>query len=183
MANIAEDAARTSIPRSSVDLNGATVRKSVRVKAPIDRAFRVFVEQMETWWPATHHIGEKPFEAIFVEPRVGGRWYERNVEGKEGDWGTVLAWEPPHRVTFSWHLGPGHDGPDWKWEPDMAKASEVQIRFTAEGAQTTLVELEHSRLERHGEGHEQLRAVLDGPSAWASILEHYAKAAEGASGE
>ena len=51
----------------------AVVRKSVRVQAPIERAFSVFVEQMETWWPATHHIGKTPFEAIFIEPRVGGR--------------------------------------------------------------------------------------------------------------
>src|SRR5271170_5151359 len=79
----------------------AVVRKTVRVQAPIERAFSVFVEQMETWWPATHHIGKTPFEAIFVEPRVGGRWYERNVEGNQCDWGTVLAWDPPHRVTFS----------------------------------------------------------------------------------
>ena len=57
------------------------VRKSVRVNVPIERAFSVFVEQMETWWPATHHIGKTPFETIFVEPRVGGRWYERNVKG------------------------------------------------------------------------------------------------------
>jgi hypothetical protein len=65
------------------------VFKSIRVKAPIERAFSVFVEQMETWWPETHHIGKTPFEAIFIEPRVGGRWYERNVEGVQCDWGTV----------------------------------------------------------------------------------------------
>jgi len=109
----------------------AVVRKSVRVQAGIERAFSVFVEQMESWWPATHHIGKTPFEAIFVEPRIGGRWYERDVEGKLTDWGTVLKWEPPHRVTFSWHVGPGHDQPDWVCDPDIAKASEVEIRFTA----------------------------------------------------
>ena len=141
----------------------AIVSKSVRVSAPIERAFSVFVEQMETWWPATHHIGKTPFEAIFVEPRVGGRWYERDVEGKHADWGTVLAWDPPHLVTFSWHVGPGHDSPDWVCDPDMAKASEVQIRFTAEAPGITLVELEHSKLERHSDGYEQLRAVFDGP--------------------
>jgi uncharacterized protein YndB with AHSA1/START domain len=154
----------------------AVVRKSVRVAVPIERAFSVFVEQMETWWPATHHIGDTPFEAIFVEPRVGGRWYERNVEGKLCDWGTVLAWDPPHRVSFSWHVGPGHDQPEWKFDPDMNKASEVEIRFTAEGPGTTLVELEHSKLERHGEGYEQLRALFDGPGAWETILALYAKA-------
>jgi len=109
----------------------AVVRKSVRVHAGIERAFSVFVEQMETWWPATHHIGKTPFEAIFVEPRVGGRWYEKDVEGKLVDWGKVLAWDPPHRVTLSWHVGPGHDSPDWVCDPDPAKASEVEIRFTA----------------------------------------------------
>jgi len=157
----------------------AVVRKSIRVKAPIERAFSVFVEQMETWWPATHHIGITPFEAIFVEPRVGGRWYERNAKGELCDWGKVLKWDPPHRVAFSWHVGPGHDQPEWKFDPDPEKSSEVEIRFTAEAADITFVELEHSKLERHGEGYEQLRAMFDGPGAWITILELYAKKVEG----
>ncbi len=152
----------------------AVVRKSVRVQAPVERAFSVFVEQMETWWPATHHIGKTPFEAIFVEPRVGGRWYERNAEGQQCEWGTVLAWDPPRMVRFSWHLGPGHDQPDWVFDADMSRASEVEIRFSAAGPGATLVELEHSKLERHGEGYMQLRALFDGPGAWTSILESFA---------
>ncbi len=157
----------------------AVVRKSVRVQAPIARAFSVFVEQMETWWPATHHIGTTPFEAIFIEPRVGGRWYERNALGQLCDWGKVLAWDPPHRVAFSWHVGPGHDQPEWKFDPDPARASQVEIRFTAERPAVTLVELVHSHLERHGEGWEQLRALFDGPGAWDLILALYAKSAQG----
>jgi len=151
----------------------AVVRKSVRVQVPIERAFSVFVEQMGTWWPAAHHIGAQPFQSICVEPRAGGRWYERDAQGNECNWGQVLAWGPPHRVTFSWHLGP-----DWKFNPDMAKASEVDIRFTAEGPSTTLVELTHSGIERHGEGYEQLRAMLDSPNAWAGTLAEFAKAVE-----
>jgi uncharacterized protein YndB with AHSA1/START domain len=152
----------------------AVVRKSVRVRVPIERAFSVFVEQMETWWPAVHHIGANPFQSIFVEPRVGGRWFERDEKGNECDWGTVRAWEPPHRVTLSWHLGP-----DWKFNPDLAKSSDVAIRFTSEGASATLVELEHSGIERHGEGYEQLRAMLDGPTAWTTTLAEFAKVADG----
>ncbi len=155
-------------------VEAAVVRKSVRVAASVERAFSVFVEQMETWWPATHHIGKTPFEAIFVEPRAGGRWYERNAEGETCEWGTVLKWEPPYRVAFSWHVGPGHDSPDWKFDPDMSKASEVEIRFMADGL-GTLVELEHSKLERHGEGYEQLHALFDGPGAWEGILAQFAK--------
>ena len=163
----------------SAEETSVTVLKSVRVQAPIERAFSVFVEQMETWWPATHHVGKTPFEAIFVEPRVGGRWYERDVNGNLSDWGTVLGWDPPRRVKFSWHVGPRHDQPDWVCDPDIAKASEVEIRFTSEGPGVTYVELEHSKLERHGEGYEQLRAVFDGPGAWSHILSLYANAAEG----
>ncbi len=160
-------------------VEAAVVRKSVRVQVPIERAFSVFVEQMETWWPASHHLGKHAFEVILVEPRVGGRWYERDVAGNLKDWGTVLAWDPPHRVTLSWHIGPGHDQPDWVCDPDPAKASEVEIRFSAEGPATTLVELEHSKLERHGEGYQKLREIFDGPGAWGHILELYGNKVDG----
>ncbi len=151
----------------------AVVRKSARIRVPVERAFSVFVEQMESWWPASHHIAAQPFQTIFVEPRAGGRWYERDAQGNECDWGRVLAWAPPNRVTLSWHLGP-----DWKYDPDLLKASEVEIRFTAEGPAETLVELTHSKLERHGEGYETMRAALDGPGAWVSILAEFAKKVE-----
>jgi hypothetical protein len=39
--------------------------------------------------------------------------------------------------------------------------------------------LTHSKLERHGEGYEQLRAIFDGPGAWGDILALYATAAHG----
>jgi uncharacterized protein YndB with AHSA1/START domain len=151
------------------------VFKTITVKAPVDRAFSVFVENMETWWPATHHIGKTPFQAIFVEPRTGGRWYERNVSGEQCDWGTVLKWDPPHAVCFSWHLGPGHDQPDWQFDPDMAKSSEVEIRFIPKSESETLIELEHRKIDRHGEGAIQLRNLFDGPGAWTGILESFAK--------
>ena len=120
---------------------------------------------------------QHPFEAIFIEPRVGGRWYERNAKGEHCDWGTVLQWEPPRRVCLSWHVGPGHDSPEWVADVtmDLTKASELEIRFTPEPAGTTLVELTHSKLERHGEGAEQLRDLFDGPGAWHGILDLFAK--------
>ena len=157
--------------------NPVIVRKAIRVNLPVQRAFSVFVEHMEAWWPSTHHIGKTPFEAIFVEPRVGGRWYERDVEGRLSDWGTVLAWDPPHRLTLSWHAGPGHDAEEWVCDPDLAKASEVEIRFTEEEPGTTLVQLEHGKLERHGEGYEKLGDIFDGTGAWAAILACYAQVA------
>ena len=128
---------------------------------PRERAFAFFVEHMEAWWPAAHHIAAQPFQTIFVEPRAGGRWYERDAQGSECEWGTVLAWEPPRQVTFSWHLGP-----DWKFNPDLAAASEVEIRFTPDGPAATLRLVRHpaSSLFGHAEwarfssGHQARRA-------------------------
>ena len=159
------------------------VLKTIRVNVPIERAFAVFVEQMESWWPPTHHIGDIPFVAIFVEPRLGGRWYERNAQGQECEWGRVLAWDPPHMVRLSWHAGPGHDSPDWVMDPDISKASEVEIRFHAEGPHATLVELEHSKIERHHGATVELRDKFDQPGAWIAILESFAKKAERAATE
>lgn len=162
---------------SSVE--AGVVIKSVRVKAPAERAFRVFVEEMETWWPVTHHIGKEPFELIVVEPRVGGRWYERTASGAECQWGTVLGWDPPHSVRLSWHVGPGHDSPDWVADMDISKASEVEVRFTPLAPEMTIVELIHSKLERHGQGWEQLQAIFDGPGAWVGVLECFRKLVDG----
>lgn len=153
----------------------AFVLKSVRVQAPIERAFSVFVEQMELWWPASHHSGKTPFQVIVVEPRVGGKWYEQDAAGKRCVWGTVIKWGPPHRVVFAWHLSLDHNQHDWVFDPDMSRASEVDIRFTAEQEGTTLIELIHSKLERHGENYEQLRSLFDSPDAWQGILEVYAQ--------
>jgi uncharacterized protein YndB with AHSA1/START domain len=149
----------------------STVRKTLSVNVPIEWAFAVFTEKMAAWWPATHHIGKQPFTEIELEQRRGGRWFERAAAGSECDWGRVVAWEPPNRVAFSWHLQS-----DWKFDPDPQKASEVEIRFFAEGTGKTRVELEHRNLERHGAAWEQVRTGVDSPGGWTAILENFAKA-------
>jgi uncharacterized protein YndB with AHSA1/START domain len=149
----------------------ASVKRTLRVRVPIDRAFRVLTEKMGAWWPATHHIGKTPFTEVVVEPRAGGRWFERGSDGAECEWGTVLVYEPPKRVVFSWHLQK-----DWKFDPDMSRASEVFFEFVAEGPETTRLDFEHRHLERHGEGWEKIRdGVKEG---WGAVLEPYARLLE-----
>ncbi len=154
-----------------VAARAGVVRKTLNIDAPIERAFAVFTEKMASWWPATHHIAKQPFQEIVIEPRAGGRWLERAADGSECPWGRVLAWEPPDRVSFSWHLQA-----DWQFDPNPEKASEVEIRFFSEGARKTRVELEHRGLERHGAGWEQIRTGVDSPGGWSAILENFAKA-------
>jgi len=149
-----------------------SVRKSVVVKAPIAHAFKVFTERFDTWWPRSHHIGKvEPFTAV-LELREGGRWFERGADGSECEWGRVLVYAPPQRLAVSWHLGA-----DFKYEPDLAKASRVDVTFHDEGDGKTRVELVHSQLDRHGAGWEKLRDSVGSSGGWGGIMEGYAGAA------
>jgi len=146
----------------------AAVKRTLRVGVPIDRAFRALTENMGTWWPASHHIGKAPFAEIVVEPRVSGRWFERDGSGKECDWGRVLVWNPPKQIVLSWQLQP-----DWQYSADMSRASEVSFEFIGEGPEMTRLEFEHRHIERHGEGWENLRKGVDSPGGWTGVLAQY----------
>jgi uncharacterized protein YndB with AHSA1/START domain len=147
------------------------IKRTLHLDVPIEKAFQVFTERMGTWWPASHHVGATPFKDILIDPRAGGRWYEINVEGAECVWGTVVEWQPPKKVVLSWHLQP-----DWKFDPDLARASEVVMEFVKEGPKKTRVEFEHRHLERHGAGWENMRAQVGAEGGWPAILELYVKA-------
>ena len=108
-------------------------------------------------------------EAI-LEPGEGGRWYERGVDGSECDWGRVLAWEPPLRLLVTWQINGS-----WLYDPDPLHASEIEVRFTAEGPEQTRVELEHRHLHRLVDG-QALRDGIGEGGGWSSNLEHFARA-------
>ncbi|MCW3063955.1 MAG: hypothetical protein JWN32_1127 [Solirubrobacterales bacterium] len=149
-----------------------TVKHELTVATPIERAFATFTERFDTWWPRSHSIGAADMDVAIVEPREGGRWFERGVDATECDWGRVLAWEPPHRVVLSWHIDC-----HWRYDPDPAHASEVEVRFTAEGPDRTRVELEHRNLERHGAEAAELREAVSSPGGWPGLLAMFAEAA------
>jgi uncharacterized protein YndB with AHSA1/START domain len=150
----------------------ATVTRSVTVNAPAERAFSVFTEQFAAWWPTSHQINPNGYEASFIEPRVGGRWYERAADGSECDWGTVLAWEPPRRILMTWQLD-GH----WEYDPDPEHATEVEVRFTPDGAGTR-VDVVHSKLDRIGHSAELIEGVgQDG--GWRGVLRRFGDVVEG----
>jgi uncharacterized protein YndB with AHSA1/START domain len=154
---------------------GITVTKTITVEAPQARAFEVFTEGMSTWWTReSHHIGEQVPEAVVIEPRPGGRWFERAPNGAECDWGRVLEWEPPGRVLFAWHLDP-----EFEYDPDPSKATEVEVVFVPEGPTTTRVELVHRGLEVHGDAGEAMGRAVGGPNGWSNLLAEFAAAAAG----
>jgi uncharacterized protein YndB with AHSA1/START domain len=154
-------------------MTDTTFRTSITLRAPIDRAFTVFTEGFDSWWPRSHHIGAADMAEGVLEPHLDGRWFERGVDGTECEWGRVLAWDPPNHVAMSWHLNGA-----WSYDPDPAKASRVDVRFVAENEHVTRVELAHSGLDKHGSDWEQLRAGISGTGGWIDLLQRFSDVAK-----
>jgi Activator of Hsp90 ATPase homolog 1-like protein len=147
----------------------APIQREIVVPVPRERAFEVFTARMTDWWPSDHHIGDAPIQDIVIEPFEGGRWYTRHEDGSETSTGFVAAWDPPARVVVTWQIGA-----DWRYDPKLV--THVEVRFVAEAADRTRVELEHRDLERFGPEAERMRETFEAPGAWGATLEAFAGA-------
>jgi uncharacterized protein YndB with AHSA1/START domain len=147
----------------------AVVRREIAVEAPIEKAFAVFTERFGDFKPPEHNLLNAPIAETVFEPRVGGHIFDRGVDGSECRWARVLVYEPPHRVVFSWDIGP-----TWQVETEPDNASEVEVRFIAETPQRTRVELEHRNIDRHGPGWEAVRDGVGHDEGWPLYLQRYA---------
>jgi len=154
------------------------VRKTIVVNASVRDAFDVFTDDIDSWWPRTHHLGKSPMRRVIVEGKPGGRCYTQHEDGTETDWGHVLEWLPPSKLLLAWQVT--HD---WGYQPDLARASEVEVRFIAERPTRTRVELEHRHFERHGAGGAAMRTAVDAPNGWTLITRLYQGRIAAQSGE
>ena len=145
----------------------APIRRSVQVKVPPARALEIFTAGASRWWLKTHSISttKSPIKDVVIEPRAGGRWFERGEDGSECEWGKVLTWEPPTRLLLGWQINA-----DFKYDP--ALLTEVEVRFTP-AAGGTLVELEHRLIERMGERGIGMRDAFT--RGWGLLLESFEK--------
>ena len=144
----------------------------ITVSVPVEQAFRVFTSSFDSWWPREYHFGQAEMAEAILEPGEGGRWYERGTDGTERDWGRVLVWEPPQRLMVTWQTNGLY-----QYDPDPAHASEIEVRFTADGPGQTVVELEHRYLDRLASG-DAIRGMIQSGGGWIAILELFAKAAQ-----
>ena len=142
------------------------IRKSVVVNRPVEDAFRVYTEQVGSWWPfaKTHSVAKEDVETVILEGREGGRFYERTKSGEEHLWGTMLVWEPPQRIVYSWHPGRGEE-----------TAQEVEITFTPQG-DGTRVDIRHYGWEKLGDRLQDTIASYQ--EGWDKVIASYAQAAE-----
>ena len=153
----------------------APVRRSITVGVDPARAFDIFANGIDSWWPKAQCDGASPFREMILEPFTGGRWYAICEDGSEKHIGRVLAWAPGRRLLLSWQIG-------MEGEPDPSAASEVEINFIADGPHTTRIELEHRGFERLGRaGAERTRSSVEG--GWPGVLAMYAEHVAGRSHE
>lgn len=143
--------------------HSSSVLAEIEVNVPQAFAFETFTKQ-GTWWPmATHHIGQQSPVDVVVEPKSGGRWYERAADGTECIWGEVLIYDPFDRLVLTWHLNA-------KWEFDPEFATEVEVTFTAVGPETTHVKVEHRGMEKYGADQEIVSKAFSSEQGWPGIL-------------
>jgi len=147
----------------------APIVQTVEVKAPPARAFELFTAHFGDWWPRGYGVGKSPSVSVVLEPHEGGRWFERDAEGNDTQWGKVLAWEPPGRLLLGWQLTA-------EWVYDPAFVTEVELLFEAIETGGTRVTLEHRQLERFGPSAEAHAAKLNG--GWGKHAAQYAEYAD-----
>ncbi len=125
-----------------------------------DRAFALWTDRIDTWWPSDHTVTGRDDVTISLEPGVGGRIFERTPDGDEHDWGEVTRWDPPARLDYLWHL-----------RRDRSDATVVSVRFLPRGDEGTRVEIEHTGWDRLGADAEVWRARNE--LGWQTLVPHY----------
>ena len=150
----------------NLTIKPAAIRKVLTLRATPQRAFDVFTNSIDRWWPRTHHIGKSPLKQVIIEPKTGGRWYSTHEDGSECPWGDVLAYEPPRLLVLAWRINA-----QFHYDKDLLTT--VEVRFTAAGVSETRVDFEHRDLERFGdsESADKTRGAMN--NGWGQILTNF----------
>jgi hypothetical protein len=155
-----------------IELRRPPVRQSTLVASTLEHTFEVFVREIGSWWPLQpFSIGQDRIRAVTFERALGGRVFETWDDGTIREWGHVLYWQPPERFAMSWNI--------------TGTPTEVELRFIAEAADRTRVELEHRGWDRLTEAQLSEACALPGgylggsfSAGWTRILNQFTKAAE-----
>jgi uncharacterized protein YndB with AHSA1/START domain len=138
----------------------ASVVRNVDVPCSPEDAFRIFTEQVGSWWPTrTHSGGGDKVVSVTMECRLGGRVFETLTDGSQHEWAIITGWEPPHRLTM-----------DWNPSDEPRPYTQVEVRFEPTSGGTR-VELTHTGWEHLGADAAPIRdSYYEG---WAPVLEDF----------
>ena len=142
------------------------ITKAITVERAVSDAFRVWTEQIHTWWPRSHSLSGDPGTRVMIEGRTGGRFYKRTSNGDEHVWGEVVAWDPPHFFAHTWVMGSG-----------PALPSPVEVSFVPLDDGATRVEIAHRGPEFIGDLWWTVKSRFD--VGWSAVLPGFAGACDG----
>ena len=154
--------------------NAELIVVNKRVNVPPERAFAVFVDELDRWWPRDLTWAKDNLASIGIDPKVGGFAVERDKGGAATTWGTVLSVRRPNHLVFAWQIRP-----DREPEPFEGAASRVDVRFVAVESGGTDVVVVHRDFARHGDGWQAYKNSMASKQGWPRLIEAYAKAANG----
>ena len=142
----------------------AAIRKTIEVRATVERAFDVFASRIGQWWHKEHSVTRGTTQAdVVIEPHAGGRWYEVGADASEHPWGRVIAYERPQRLVLAWQLNR-----EFTYDPDFETT--VEVTFEPRDG-VTVVTFEHRDLERMGADAVEMLESMDG--GWGMLLDLY----------
>ena len=141
------------------------LRISQEIRCTPEHAFDVWTNRLSTWWPKGHSASGDPDTVVTLEPRLGGRIFERTSSGAEVDWGEITEWSPPHRLGYRWHIA-----------REAAQATDVELTFVDLGGGRTRLDIVHSGWERLGADGEVFRTANTG--GWNALVPVFRAAAE-----
>ena len=140
---------------TSTDL---TVRKSLHVAVPPERAWEVFVERTGEWWPMQTH--SQAHEEVADVRILDGVMVEVLRDGSTGEWADVIEADAPRRLVLSWRVN-----------PQRSRPTRIEVTFAAEG-DGTRVELVHSGWEAQDDG---VEASSNYRAGWEAVLGRFAE--------
>ncbi len=167
---------------SEAPLPGDQARVSVLVKVPPAEAFRVFTEEIDSWWRAglKYRIGRRR-SVVCLEPKLGGRLFESfetsSGSSKLRETGRVKCWEPPSLLVLEWRAVnfAAHE------------QTEVEVRFepSPSGTLVTVTHRGWSRIRadhpaRHGEAAPQFIRSMGW--WWGDLMSSLRERVSGANG-
>ena len=145
--------------------------KSIEVGCSQEKAFRVFLDEMYTWWPVDRFsvsvMGGGATKEVRVDARAGGKIIEIGPDGAEHQWGEIKTYDPYDAFSMDFNIAP----PGYPTD----EMSQVEVRFEALGPDRTRVELTQTGWENFGDKADDVRGGY--VVGWGMIFEQAYKAA------
>ena len=108
-------------------VSAAPITLEYELGCSAEQAFATYTGRIGEWWDPRYTADAETVETVTIEPRIGGRVFERHRDGRELDWGEVTDWQPGRRLIHTFALA-----------QDPAHPSEVAAEFVPNGDACTV---------------------------------------------